>query len=61
MDRYVRCADCVYVSPESRCRRYPPVIVPEYLVVEHGKGSMYPVVEPEGWCGEWRLRLDNTP
>ena len=46
------CRKCRYFHlPNCWCRRYPPVIV---QLPNNSMVSYYPIVQPDGWCGEFR-------
>lgn len=47
------CAICAYADDVDKdgalCRRNPPVA----MITEDGVISVIPVVDLDGWCGEW--------
>lgn len=53
------CANCrFYYFAEKElanpCRRFPPQNVPKNFGEEFR--SQFPMMLPEGWCGEWQLK-----
>lgn len=51
------CAECRFASANRKasvyaCHRHPPRVV-----VDAGKArTLYPLVNPSDWCGEWMRR-----
>jgi len=58
------CKDCTYYSVSVKggmfksekgdCRRYPPTIVQTEDSTAYELKSIFPVVLPDEWCGEFR-------
>ncbi len=47
------CKNCRFFTTSNHCRRYPPT------VVQQGNSNcifIFPTVESNSWCGEWRTR-----
>ena len=54
------CENCVFYFQDSHeCRRMPPQII--YMERRLQIKTMFPQIEPDQLCGEWKLRkrLDN--
>lgn len=57
----MRCENCFHVEKieedDLECRRFPPVLVPARFNKEDGEfwlTEMFPSVEPDDYCGEYR-------
>jgi hypothetical protein len=67
MTHNASCSVCLFSAPgpepgKLTCRRYPPIAFP-MLVPGAPPGQVmftasFPVVALNGWCGEYRARLD---
>ena len=51
-----KCEDCIYYTHDRFCNRYPPTMA----VTTNEEGEIIPVigfpdVDPEDWCGEFKV------